>query len=110
MVKEFECRKAADSYARASTSKTGILDTTKLYTYNYNDDIFKKVTTLADGKNHGLIFILDWSGSMSPYLLDTVKQLFNLLWLSARRRLHFGTPLKLVRYFIQKKQHRVNIF
>ena len=89
LVKEFECRKAADSYARASTSKTGILDTTKLYTYKYNDDVFKKVTTLADGKNHGLIFILDWSGSMSPYLLDTVKQLFNLLWFCKKAQIPF---------------------
>ena len=26
LVKEFECRKAADSYARATTARTGILD------------------------------------------------------------------------------------
>jgi hypothetical protein len=44
LVKEFECRKAADSYARAS------------------------------------VFILDWSGSMSNVLMDTVKQLYNLIW------------------------------
>ena len=80
LVKEFECRKAADSYARASISKTGILNTSILHTYKYNDDIFKKVTTLADGKNHGLIFILDWSGSMGEVFLDTIKQLYNLIW------------------------------
>jgi len=80
LVKEFECRKAADSYARASTARTGVLDCTKLHTYKYNEDLFKKVTTLADGKNHGLVFILDWSGSMSDVMLDTVKQLFNLVW------------------------------
>jgi len=80
LVKEFECRKAADSYARASVSRTGVLDCTKLHTYKYNEDLFKKVTTLADGKNHGLVFILDWSGSMGDVMLDTVKQLFNLVW------------------------------
>lgn len=80
LVKEFECRKSADSYARATTSRTGILDCSKLHTYKYNEDIFRKVTTLANGKNHGLIFILDWSGSMQEVLLDTVKQLFNLIW------------------------------
>ena len=36
LVKEFECRKAASSYARATTSRTGILDTAKLHTYKYN--------------------------------------------------------------------------
>ena len=80
LVKEFECRKAADSYARATTARTGILDCTKLHTYKYNEDLFRKVTTLATGKNHGLIFILDWSGSMGNVMLDTVKQLFNLVW------------------------------
>ena len=80
LVKEFECKKAADSYARATVSKTGVLDCSKLHTYKYNEDLFKKVTTLADGKNHGLVFILDWSGSMSSCLMDTLKQLYNLVW------------------------------
>jgi hypothetical protein len=80
LVKEFECKKSADSYARASESKTGVLDCSKLHTYKFNEDIFKKVTTLADGKNHGLIFVLDWSGSMADVMLDTIKQLFNLVW------------------------------
>jgi len=80
LVKEFECKKAADSYARATTSRTGVLDCTKLHTYKYNEDLFRKVTTLADGKNHGLVFLLDWSGSMQYTLLDTCKQMFNLLW------------------------------
>jgi hypothetical protein len=80
LVKEFECRNAADSYARALTARTGVLDCTKLHTYKYNEDLFRKVTTLANGKNHGLVFVLDWSGSMSRVMLDTVKQLFNLIW------------------------------
>lgn len=80
LVKEFECKKAADSYSRASESKTGILDCGALHTYKFNDDIFKKVVTVADGKNHGLIFILDWSGSMDNVILDTCRQLFKLVW------------------------------
>ena len=80
LVKEFECKKAADSYARATTSRTGVLDCSKLHTYKYNEDLFKKVTTLSDGKNHGLVFVLDWSGSMSDVMTDTLKQLFNLVW------------------------------
>ena len=89
LVKEFECRKAADSYARATTSRTGVLDTANLHTYRYNEDLFKKVTTLAEGKNHGLIFILDWSGSMSNVLLDTYKQLCNLVWFCKKVNIPF---------------------
>jgi len=80
LVKEFECRKAADQYARSSTARTGILDTTRLHTYKYNEDLFKKVSVIPDGKNHGLVFVLDWSGSMADVMLDTCKQLFNLIW------------------------------
>ena len=80
LVKEFECRKAADQYARASTARTGVLDTARLHTYKYNEDLFKKISVIPDGKNHGLVFVLDWSGSMSDVMLDTCKQLFNLIW------------------------------
>ena len=80
LVKEFECKKSASAYARATTSRTGVLDTAKLHTYKYNEDLFKKITVLPDGKNHGLVFILDWSGSMQYVLQDTLKQLYNLVW------------------------------
>jgi len=79
LIKEFEMKKSADSYSRSSVSRTGVLDCTKLHTFKYNEDLFKKVTVVPEGKNHGLIFLLDWSGSMSDKLLDTVKQLLNLV-------------------------------
>jgi len=89
LVKEFEMKKSADAYARATTARTGVLDCSKLPTYKFNEDIFKKITTLDDGKNHGLIFILDWSGSMQPYLQDTLKQLYNLVWFCDKVQIPF---------------------
>jgi hypothetical protein len=80
LVKEFEMKKSADAYARATISRTGVLNTSKLHTYKYNEDLFRKVTTIPDGKNHGLVFYLDWSGSMQHIMLDTMKQLFQLVW------------------------------
>ena len=59
LVKEFECRKSASAYARSTTARTGVLDTAKLHTYKFNEDIFKKVNIIPEGKNHGLVFILD---------------------------------------------------
>ena len=89
LVKEFECKKAASSYARASTSRTGVLDTSKLQTYKFNEDLFKKVTILPDGKNHGLIFVLDWSGSMQYVMQDTIKQLYSLVWFCKKTHIPF---------------------
>ena len=89
LVKEFECKKSAAAYARATTSRTGILDTAVLHTYKFNEDLFKKVSVVPDGKNHGLIFILDWSGSMQNVMMDTIKQLFNLVWFCKKVNIPF---------------------
>lgn len=89
LVKEFECKKSADQYARSSTARTGVLDTSKLHTYKFNEDLFKKVSVVPDGKNHGLIFIFDWSGSMSEFLLDAYKQLLNLIWFCRKVNIPF---------------------
>ena len=89
LVKEFEMKKSASAYARATTSRTGVLNTSKLHTYKYNEDLFKKVTNLPEGKNHGLIFLLDWSGSMSHIMMDTVKQLINLVWFCKKVNIPF---------------------
>jgi hypothetical protein len=89
MVKEFEMKKSADAYARAAVSKTGSLDMGKLHTYKYNEDLFRKVTTLPGATNHGLVMCLDWSGSMSENLEGTLTQLFNLIWFCRRTNIPF---------------------
>jgi hypothetical protein len=89
MVKEFEMKKAADQYARAATSKTGSLDMAKLHTYKYNEDLFKKVTTLPGATNHGMVMVLDWSGSMYDNLIGTLAQLYNLIWFCRRTKIPF---------------------
>ena len=90
MVKEFEMKKAADQYARAAVSKTGSLDMGRLHTYKFNDDIFKKVTTLPGATNHGLVMMIDWSGSMSDNLKGTLTQVFNLVWFCRKVNIPFS--------------------
>jgi hypothetical protein len=60
-----------------------------LHTYKWNEDVFKKINVIPDGKNHGLIFILDWSGSMGSILQDTAKQLLNLAWFCKKVQIPF---------------------
>lgn len=78
MIKEFQMRKNASRHARAKTAKSGSLSTEKLHSYKYNDDIFKRVTTLADDKNHGMVMFIDASGSMSNTIGDVIKQVIQL--------------------------------
>lgn len=79
LAKEFELRKNADQLKRASVAKTGELNMSKIYSYKFAEDIFKKVTVVPNGKSHGLVMFLDWSGSMSDHLENTMKQLINLV-------------------------------
>ena len=89
MVKEFEMKKSADQYARAATSKTGTLDMGALHTYKFNDDLFKKVTTLPGATNHGMVMVLDWSGSMCDNLKGTIEQLLQLVMFCRRTKIPF---------------------
>ena len=89
MLKEFEMKKSADSYVRASIAKTGQLDMTKIHSYKYNEDLFRKVTVMPDGKNHGLIILVDWSGSMNRVIHDAFKQLMQIVWFCKRAGIQF---------------------
>ena len=78
MVKEFELKKAATAHSRTKQDKSGVVDPLKLHSYKFNDDIFKRLTVTPDGKNHGLMMFIDWSGSMHEKLAPTIQQLMNL--------------------------------
>ena len=67
LVKEFEMKKKAAELARVTVASTGVLDTNKLHTYKFNDDIFRKVGVLPQGKNHGIVMFLDWHNRTIDY-------------------------------------------
>ena len=79
MVQQFQMKQAADASHRTQINKTGVLDTLTMVNYRWSEDIFRKNETQSDGKNHGMVLFVDWSGSMSNILKDTVKQLIVLV-------------------------------
>lgn len=79
LAKEFEMKKRADEYKRTASANTGVLETSKLYSYKYSDNLFKRVATVASGKNHGLVMFIDWSGSMCGNMAGTVEQMMILV-------------------------------
>ena len=79
LVKEFELRKNADQMKRASVAKTGELNMSKIYSYGFSEDIFKKISVVPNGKSHGLVMFIDWSGSMHNHIDNTIRQLLNLV-------------------------------
>ena len=74
MAREFDLKKAARLAERAKTSRTGRLDVTKLYAYKFREDLFKSVTVLPNGKSHGVVVVIDGSGSMHDVMSDTMDQ------------------------------------
>ena len=79
MAQQFEMRKSADAYARQQIHKTGVLNTNILHNYKLSDDLFLRQTVVPDGKNHGMVMLLDWSGSMDSICHSTVKQILTLV-------------------------------
>ena len=89
LVKEFELKKNAEQHLRAQVNKSGVLDVNKLHSYRFCEDVFKRITTVPGGKNHGLILFLDWSGSMSNTISETIKQLLNLVYFCRKVNIPF---------------------
>ena len=89
LAKEFEMKKAADAHSRTATANSGIIDTNMLHTYKYNEHIFKKINVTFDGKNHGLIMVVDWSGSMGHNIKGTIEQMLVLVMFAKRVNIPF---------------------
>ncbi len=75
MAKEFEMRKSADEFKRTKVAKTGILNPNKLHAYKFSEDLFLRSNVVSEGKNHGFVMFIDWSGSMGENISHTIDQL-----------------------------------
>ena len=102
--KEFEMKKSATMYKRATTSKIGSLDMKKVWSYKLNTDLFKRVTSFPQGKNHGMVMLVDWSGSMDGCLEDTVKQFITLAMFCRRAQIPYRVFLFSSQYDIGLSQ------
>ena len=79
LAREFDMRKKASQYARQQTARTGELNMNVLHKYKFSNDLFRKITVVPKGKNHGMVMFIDMSGSMSDILRNTVEQVLVLV-------------------------------
>jgi len=89
LVKEFELRKNADQNSRARVAKSGDINMSRLHDYQFTDDIFRRITRVPNGKSHGLVMFIDWSGSMSNHIHSTIKQLLTLVYFCRKVNIPF---------------------
>ena len=78
MATAFDRRKSADIWKRTVIAKTGGVDPLRMTQYKWNEDIFRRTARVTTGKNHGIVILLDWSGSMCTIMQQTLGQLIIL--------------------------------
>lgn len=74
MALEFERRKSAKNLQNAITGRTGKLDLSKLAGYRFTEDLFKRSITVPNGKSHGIVMLIDGSGSMQSCFAEVIDQ------------------------------------
>lgn len=89
MVKEFELRKNARISEKIRENKTGILNEKKLYRYGLSDELFRTNQFTETGKSHGLVLIVDMSGSMNRVINNTFKQVLCITDFCKKQNLPF---------------------
>jgi len=89
MATEFETRKSASRFRHNSQAKTGRVDVRKLWSYKTKDDIFRQISVSKDEKNHGLVVMVDWSGSVRLSHKGILKQVAILAHFCRRVKIPF---------------------
>ena len=89
LVAQFERKKAADEIRRERPKQTGMLNLDRLHQYRTHDDIFLSKIVKQDGKNHGIVFMLDFSGSMGATIGHAYLQVLQLVWFCEKAKIPF---------------------
>lgn len=75
LAQQFEMRRTASQLARSRIHKTGDLNMNKLWATRLTEDVFLSNTVVPNGKNHGMVMFIDFSGSMGSNMTATIEQL-----------------------------------
>jgi len=78
-TKMFDMKKKATEYKNTLQFKTGRLNMNALPNYKFDENVFLTTQVRQKGKNHGIVFYLDMSGSMNKYFRETLTQLMEVL-------------------------------
>lgn len=89
LIKRFELKKSAMIKANPKITKNGILNPKKLHSYKYSEDLFKKRIDFDRGKNHGIVMLVDCSGSMHTRFDAVIDQMLNLVLFCRKSKIPF---------------------
>ena len=89
LVAQFERRKAAEEIHNERMKPTGNINPDRLHQFKTHDDIFLRNLVRYDGKKHAMVFLIDWSGSMSECLEGVVRQTLLLTWFCRKAKIPY---------------------
>lgn len=79
LVSEFNRKATSLQFANIQASATGELDMARLHAFKTEDDLFlTKFEAKKLAKNHGMIMIIDSSGSMQDVFESVIEQVYSL--------------------------------
>lgn len=78
LIKEFEMRKNARILNRGKVSRSGKVDINRIHKYKISNDVFARITSYPEGKNHGMCMYIDLSGSMNTTIASVINQILIL--------------------------------
>jgi hypothetical protein len=102
LIQQFDMKKAADEQKRTTISRSGKLDCDRLCLHKITDDIFMNYSNIADGKNHGMVMVIDWSSSMQMATEDVLTQVVMLSQFCKRMSIPFDVYLFTSQHHVAK--------
>ena len=89
LVMQFERRKAAEEIRNERMKDSGTINPDKLHQFKTHDDIFLRNMVKHDGKKHGMVMLIDWSGSMDVCVDGVVRQVLLLTWFCRKAKIPY---------------------
>ena len=89
MVAEYNRKKRAFEAANTKFKKSGSIDMSRISQYLTSDDIFISKSITREGKNHGVVLVIDWSSSMAGNILGVAYQFLILTTFCKRAGIPF---------------------
>jgi hypothetical protein len=90
LYKQFETHRRAHEYQKILPSKRGGLDPDRLFKYQFADDIFARKVQVQNTKNHGLVILIDLSGSMSGQIKQTIMLTLDLITFCQKAQIKYS--------------------
>lgn len=89
LVAQFERRKAAEEIRNERMKPSGTINPDRLHQFKTHDDIFLRNLVKHEGKKHGMVMVIDWSGSMGDCIDGVVRQVLTLTWFCRKAKIPF---------------------